>query len=360
VTFGYPSLITQQVQPASQFTPVFTLAQGPPPIVFPSIPESGLLQLPDGISQSYRPRDLSFSYVDAWNFSVEQLFGESTTATATYVGNVGRNLRQGLPLNQAIPGPGPLNPRRPLFNKFGLTQGITDQSNKGSNSYNALQLKLARRFSAGFSLLASYTWSKTFDNSQGLLVSNQLNRAVAEYDRSHVFSIGHTWQLPFGRNAGGIAKQILGGWEFAGITQLQSGLPFSPALANNSSINADISLRPDIVTGADPYDVPGGQSRDLWFNPAAYSIPGPYLFGTAARNSLRGPNYFNADWSLLKKFFIGETRSLALRWEVYNVFNRTNLNTPNGNVDAGAGNAGRITGLFTPMRQMQLGARFEF
>jgi hypothetical protein len=365
-TFGYPSLITQQVQPATTFTPVFTMAQGPPPIVFPEIPQNGLLPLPNGISQSYRPFDLSFSYVDSWNFSIERLIAGSTTATATYVGNVGRNLRQGLPLNQAIPGPGPLNPRRPLFNKFGLTQGITNQNNKGSNSYNALQLKLDRRFSAGFSLVASYTWSKIIDNSQGIMISNRLNRAVADYDRTHVVSIGHTWQLPFGpgramlSDAAGLLKQIAGGWEFTGITQFQTGFPFSPTLANNSSINADLTLRPDIIEGADPYDVPGGQSRNLWFNPAAYRIPGPFLFGTAARNSLRGPGYINADWSLHKNFFIGETRSLALRWEVYNVFNRTNLANPNINVDAGASAAGRITGLYSPMRQMQLGARFEF
>jgi hypothetical protein len=119
-------------------------------------------------------------------------------------------------------------------------------------------------------------------------------------------------------------------------------------------------LRPDIVSDADPYDVPGGQSRNLWFNPSAFRIPAPFQFGTAARNSLRGPSYFNADWSLHKNFAIGESRSLALRWEVYNVFNRTNLALPNGAVDAGAGNAGRITALFAPMRQMQLGARFVF
>jgi hypothetical protein len=366
-TFGYPSLITQQVQPTTVYTPVFGLGDGPPPIAFPEIPANGLLPLPNGISQSYRPSDLSFSYVDAWNFSIERLIAENTTATATYVGNVGRNLRQGIPLNQAIPGPGPLNPRRPLFNKFGLTQGITDQSNKGSNSYNALQLKVDRRFSAGFSLLASYTWSKTINNSQGILISNELNRGLADYDRKHVVSVGHTWQLPFGpgrpflNDAGGLLKQIVGGWDFTGVTQYQSGLPFSPTLANNSSINADIGgLRPDILAGVDPYDVPGGQDRNLWFNPAAYTIPAPFRFGIAGRNSLRGPNLFTADWALHKNFFVGETRSLTLRWEVYNVFNRTNLGLPNGNVDAGAGNAGRITSLFIPMRQMQLGARFEF
>ena len=67
--------------------------------------------------------------------------------------NGGRQLRIGWPLNQAIPGPGPLNPRPPLFNKFGLTQSINDASNEGSNSYQALQTKLTKRFSRGLSVL---------------------------------------------------------------------------------------------------------------------------------------------------------------------------------------------------------------
>ena len=74
-----------------------------------------------------------------------------------------------------------------------------------------------------------------------------------------------------GRTAG---EYLLGGWQFSGITQYQSGLPFSPALNNNASINADVGTPPDVVPGADPYDVPGGQNRDHWFNPAAYTIPG--------------------------------------------------------------------------------------
>jgi hypothetical protein len=358
-TFGYPSLITQQVQQSSPFSPVFTLGEGPPPILFPEIPSSGMMPLPNGISQSYRPNDLSFSYVDSWNFSIERLLIENLTGTVTYVGNIGHNLRQGIPLNQAIPGPGPLNPRRPLFNAFGLTQGITDSSTKGTNNYNALQAKIDKRFSAGFSLLASYTWSKTINNSQGLLLNGRLNRGLADWDRAHVVSIGHTWLLPFGRGQG-LVRQVLGGWEFTGITQFQSGLPFSASMANNASLNADASLRPDIVPGADPYDVPGGQNRDLWFNIAAYQTPAPYMFGNAGRNSLRGPGFVSADWGLHKRFIITEEKDLTLRWEVFNVFNRTNLANPNGNVDAGAGNAGRITGLFNPMRQMQLGLRFVF
>src|SRR5204862_6053562 len=143
----------------------------------------------------------------------------------------------------------------PLFNKFGLTQGINDASDKGTNRYEGLQSKLSKRFSKGFSLLASYTYSKSIDNDTGVMLEGTRNRGVADFDRTHVFSIGHQWALPFGPGQAflsditGIGKQIIAGWQFNGITQFQSGLPFSPGLNNNASLNADAGLRPDHIAG---------------------------------------------------------------------------------------------------------------
>ena len=164
----------------------------------------------------------------------------------------------------------------------------------------------------------------------------------------------------YAQNVHGVAKALIAGWQFSGGTIFQTGLPFSPTLNNNASINADIGLIPDIVPGVDPYNVPGGQSRNLWFNPAAYTIPAPYQYGNSAHNSLRGPNFFSADWAFSKRFFFTETKSLQFRWEMFNIFNNTNLSTPNGAVDAGAGSAGVITGLASLPRQMQVGLKFEF
>jgi hypothetical protein len=363
---NYPTLITQSLTQTTPFTPVFGFAEGPPPVVFPDIPANGILTLPDKVGVNYRPPDIYFPYVDSWNFSIERLLLKDMTGTVSYVGNVGRHVRQIIPLNQAIPGPGPLNPRRPLYNRFGLTQPIGDQSLGGSNNYNALQTKLNKQFSRNFQFVASYTWSKSIDNSHGLLLNDIINRGVADFDRAHVFTLGHTVILPFGQGqpflsgVSGAARHLVEGWEFSGLTLLQSGLPFSPSLNNNASLNADAGLRPDRITTADPEDVPGGQNRDAWFNPAAYSVPAPFQFGTAGRNSLRGPGLAAFDWALNKRFNIAENRTLQLRWEVYNMLNRTNLANPNGAIDAGANSTARITNISSPMRQMQLGLRFDF
>ncbi len=205
IAFSYPTQIVQSITQPSLFTGAFSLAQGPPAVVFPQVPANGILQLPNGIGLNYLPADIKYSYVDSWNFSAERLLAGDMTATASYVANVGRHQKigvlgpRGIPLNQAIPGPGPLNPRRPLFNKFGLTQAITDLSLRGSNSYESLQTKLTKRFSKDYSLLFSYTWSKTLDTIGGLTLNNRLNRGLADYDRGHVFTAGHIWELPFGK-----------------------------------------------------------------------------------------------------------------------------------------------------------------
>jgi hypothetical protein len=375
IAYNYPTVITQSPPQPNLFAPLLQLDTGPPAPETPVIPEDGLLPLPRGVGgaaggqASYIPANLKYPNVDSWNFTLERLLGGDWTGTVSYVGNVGRHEQFGIPLNQAVPGPGPFDPRRPLYQKFGISQGITDSSNAGSNSYNGLQSKLTKRFSHGLSLLASYTWSKTLDyefNRVGPALGNKLTHARAYWDRAHVVSIGHTWELPFGKrhaflsNMPTVGQWLLGGWQFSGITQYQSGLPVSPTLNNNASINADVNTPPDVVPAADPYAVPGGRNRDHWFNPAAYTIPAPYKYGNASRNSLRGPRLVTADWSLFKKFYIAESKRLELRWETFNTFNHTNLRNPNGAIDAGPGSAAVITGISTPMRQMQFALRFEF
>ncbi|HWB82512.1 MAG TPA: TonB-dependent receptor [Bryobacteraceae bacterium] len=361
----YPSVVTQDMKGASSFTAVFPITTGPPAIVFPAIPQNGLLPLPDGIGNSYIPSDQKIPYVDQWNFTIERQLAPNLNLSVGYVGNIGRHLNSGFQLNSAIPGPGDFNPRRPLFNQFGITQGIFDKCDCSSSNYNAVQVRAEKRIGGSYSLLASYTYSRTMDFGEFGTPTNQYDArqdyGPADFDRTQVLTVAHTWILPFGKghkylsNAQGIGRALADGWQFNGITTLESGLPFSPALSNNSSLNSDMSMRPDIT--GDPMSGIS-QSRLLWFNPAAYSVPGPYLFGNAARNSLRGPNLFTADLSLAKSFPVTERVSLQFRWEVFNAFNRTNLALPSTAVDAGQ--AGRITDITSPMRNMQFGARLAW
>ena len=355
----YPSIVNQDLRGTSSFFPVFPLTTAPPAAVFPDIPSNGLLPLPDGIGTAYIPANQKIPYVDQWNFTIERALASGLNFSAGYVGNMGRHLNSGFNLNAAIPGPGDFNPRRPLFAAFGLTQGMFDKCDCSSSNYNALQMRLEKRFSRNYTLLASYTYSKTLDFGEFGTPTNQYNTRMdygpADFNRPHVFTLAHTLNLPFGHHKG-VAGGIVNGWQFSGITTIESGLGFSPMLSNNGSLNSDMSLRPDQM--ADP-TAGITQSRDLWYNPAAFSVPALYTFGGAARNSIRGPNLATADWGLNKSFSLAEKAHLQFRWEVFNAFNRTNLGLPNNSVDTGS--AGLISSLASGptlgMRRMQFGLR---
>ncbi len=365
----YPSIVNQDLRGPSSFFPVFSLTAAPPAAVFPAIPQDGRLQLPDGISTPYIPANQKIPYVDQWNFTIERQLPSDLNLSVGYVGNVARHLNSGFNLNAAVPGPGGFNARRPLYAMFGLTQGVFDKCDCGSSNYNALQFRAQKRFSHNYSLLAAYTYSKTLDYGEFGTPTNQYNARLdygpADFNRPHVFTLAHTLALPLGKghrilgNRGGATNALAGGWEFNGITTIESGLGFSPTLSNNASLNSDMSLRPD-QTGSPVAGI--SQSRDMWFNPASYAAPAPYTFGGAARNSIRGPDLFSADWALNKNFDLTEHYHLQFRWETFNTFNRTNLGLPNHDVDTGS--AGLISSLASGptlgMRRMQFGLRLRW
>ncbi len=361
----YPSIVNQDLPSATPFVPVFPLTQAPPPAVFPTIPSNGLLPLPDGISTAYIPANQKIPYVDQWNFTIERQLPSNVSFSVGYVGNIGRHLNSGENLNAAVPGPGPFDPRRPLFNLFGITQGIFDKCDCGSSNYNSLQVRAEKRFGGVYSLLASYTYSKALDFGEFGTPTDQYNVHLdygpADFNRRHVFTLAHTLALPFGKgrryfsSMGRVSEALVGGWNFNGITTYASGLPFSPMLSNTASLNADMSLRPDI-TGNPLAGI--SQSRNQWYNPAAFAVPKPFTFGDASRNSLIGPNLFTADLALDKSFKLTERFNLQFRWEVFNALNRTNLALPNNSVDTGS--AGLISDIASPMRNMQFGLHLDW
>ena len=126
------------------------------------------------------------------------------TATVSYVGNVGRHEQFGIPLNQAIPGPGSFNPRRPLYQKFGISQGVNDASNAASNSYNALQSKMTKRFSHGLSFLGAFTWGRSFDigTTRGSQAQDFYNingsYGPSDFDVPRHLVLSYIYDLPFG------------------------------------------------------------------------------------------------------------------------------------------------------------------
>jgi hypothetical protein len=318
-----------------------------------------------GIEPAYRD-----AYYHHFSFGGQQELAPHLLVDVSYVGSRGRNLQAVLDPNQGPPG-GP-----PLRNAaFGPALQVTS---RGSSSYDSLQIRVERRFADGLSLLSAYTWSRSRDNGSYWLSFSSAVPSIAqdsrdldaehgpsEFDSPHRWALSYIWELPFGGNKsrlnrGGWAGAILGNWQLAGITTLQSGRPFSVyygASANfsgtsNGSNGGSGFDRPDQV--GDPTFSDPGPSR--WFDHGAF-IPPDNTFGDVGRNTLRGAKLRNFDIGLYKNVSLREDEMLQFRVEVFNAFNTPHFFLPVN--DLTSANAGRVLGA-NDSRQIQLGLKFRF
>lgn len=369
--YNPPIVNPQSVSQNNSYIAPFSLLNGPPPPPEPAVGTSGTYPLPDGIGINYflsPPDSYRIPQVYFWNFAVQHRFTQSLALEVAYVGNVGRHLYETLNANQAVPGPGNVDPRRPFYQLYGLEQGLYQYCNCDNSSYNGLQTKLQKQFSHGLDFLLTYTYSKALTHTEGGSVpSNSYDVAndygPASWDRTNVMTLEYNWDIPVGRNRywklgnNAIANAILGGWRLSGVNTVASGLPFTPTVSNAPLLNDPdfASLRADVVGD---WHV-SNQNASQWFNPAAFSEPQqPYRQGTAGRNTLRGPHLWSSDFSFSKNVLSGERRSLEFRADAFNLFNHANLANPASTIDVSG--AGQITAIQVPMRQMQFGVHFQF
>jgi hypothetical protein len=367
--YNPPIVNPQSLNQPNAYTPVFNLLDGPPAPLNPPVSASGRYPLPDGIGINYFTWPLTayrIPQVYFWNFTIQHRFTSNLALEVGYVGNVGRHLTEEINMNQAVPGPGDLGPRQPFYRLYGLSQGIVQYCNCDNSSYNALQAKLQKQFSRGLDFLLTYTWSKAMTNTEGggnfgNVYDIRADHGPASWDREHVVTLEHNWDLPFGRNRhwklgnNSIADAVLGGWRLSGVHTFETGLPFTPTVSNAPLLNTNFGARADLIGDPSVSNPDAG----LWFNPLAYSEPRqPFRNGTAGRNSLRGPHLYNSDFSLAKNLLMSERFKLELRADAFNVFNHVNLGNPNSTIDQFG--AGQITYIQVAMRQMQFGVHFSF
>lgn len=345
VTQNLPVLSAQEINAAQNFERVFTLAQGPPPPVFPVVGDDGRFLLPNGVFARLLPDEQRPPTVDAWNVTVQYQLSDTISLEAAYVGNKGTHVFAGdgpaFNVNEAtLVGFGTLttDQRKPFFSSFGWTQGIDFFCNCADNRYDALQTKFTKRFSNDYSLFAHYTWARTeqaADASQ-FIHDRELNRGPQTSDREHSFTLTNVWELPFGRGkrfAGDIPRGLdiaIGGWQFNSTTTISSGLPFNVDYVDAGQDRDVGPNRPDLI--GDP-DTGGDQNN--YFNAApfgasgaAFARPAAGTFGNLPINFLRGPGYWRTDASLFKRFRFTESQDLEFRIEVGNVFNHVNLDIP--------------------------------
>lgn len=304
-------------------------------------------------------------YVLQWNLNLQQQLPGSFVLDVSYVGSGARRLYAPLNINLPEPGAGAINPRRPIQGYsavFALAPVV-------NSSYNALLAQVERRFTAGFSLLAGYTYGHSIDyaganaeQDTGPQNPRDLtpNRGNSNFDLRHRIVVSSAYELPFGHGKSFFSNSravsaILGGWQLSGITSYQTGLPFTPVLSFDPS-NTGTTGRPDrLAGGALPSD---GRSISRWFDTSAFAAPTGFVFGNSGRNILRGPSQFNTDLGLSRSVRITERAALQIRAEAFNVFNTPQLGLPAATI--GTANAGVISTVVTPERQLQFALRLAF
>jgi hypothetical protein len=252
------------------------------------------------------------------------------------------------------------DPFRP-YNGIG---SILRKEETASSNYNALEVAV-RHSIGGLQLNLAYTYSHSIDNSSdasdvGEFNSYNLNsfRASSNFDQRHVFNIGYVYDLPIFKGSG-MTHKLLGGWQWSGITTIQSGTPFSIYNAGGSNSiggsvpgdNAGVgsgvassgSSWPDLVADPKkgvPPTLAGNGLGPFYFNPSAFVAPQGLTFGDAGRNILNNPFRTNFDMALLKHFAITETKYFEFRAEAFNVFNHTEYSWLGGDAGSAANNAG--------------------
>jgi hypothetical protein len=362
---SWPTAITQTVTQVNPYTPVFEMSDGPPTNPTPpAAPSTGLIAIPNGVSVGGNGTNTYWhTYVDSWNLTVQRQLSNSMAFEVAYVGNVTRHQWAPININAPVPGPGDYTGREPFYSEFGWTQGMTLGHAALRGNFHGLQARFDKRFSGGLEASTNFTWSKAIDEGEmGVDDPYDLHggRGISSYNRELLSTSTLIWQLPFGTgkhfasDAKGFENAVIGGWQLTGILSLQSGIPYNPYMGDTSTLNSTFSLRPDRI-GSGKISNP---SRNGWFNPADFVTPPLYTEGDTSRNCLTGPDWAGTDLSLAKTFQLTERFKLQLRMDAINAFNRTNLTTPDATI--GDINAGKIFGLITPMRRLQIGAHLRW
>jgi hypothetical protein len=296
--------------------------------------------------------------------------GESNVLTVAYVGAKGTHVFVTENINQAIPGPGPVVPRRPYPN---LGDG-TAVGPWGNSVYNSLQTSFERRFSKGLSVLAAWTWGHSIDDTSGTgseTVQTPYNlhlyRGNSTFDVRQNVVLSWTYELPVGRgktllrNGPRALDWLLGGWQLNSIDTFQTGTPFTVAMLTNTlNVGGGVQYPNRIASGEVPHP-----TIDQWFDPAAFVAPGNYTYGNSGRNILYGPGTAEVDASVFKNITLpGEGRRIQFRAEAFNVFNTPQFNNPNAQI--GFAGSGKVTSAGSPplfqrtSREIQLAIKVHF
>jgi outer membrane receptor protein involved in Fe transport len=288
-----------------------------------------------------------------WNLTIQRQFGNATAFEIGYLGSAGNHLTRPVDINAPTPqeilaasngiaGCDPaLNASNNPNNCINLARPyrgyttITDRQTTATFRYHALISSLRVQRVHGVTAQLSYTWSKNLTDSTNdrdavdlpqVRTNFAIERAVARFDRTHVFKASYVYELPYPKDgfmARPLVRHVLGGWEVAGITTAMTGLPLNRVVQQTGP--GPRGTRPNQVS--DPFEnVPTGVSRTPYYiNPLAFIPTAIGELGQSGRAPFRFEPVYETDLNLAKNWRWAERYGVQLRAELFNVFNKTTV-----------------------------------
>ncbi|MGH9741672.1 MAG: TonB-dependent receptor domain-containing protein [Candidatus Acidiferrum sp.] len=353
-------------------------------------------------------------YAQDWNLTIERQLTTSMGLSVAYVGSKGTHLQITENVNQplvtngfygtarpflTLPLSSPILPTQCAAPNPACTFGNISQVNSpGNSNYNAAWATLNKHFSHGFEFLASYTYSKSFDYSSvssgdAVPLQNAYNPrgdyGPSEFDVRNRFVLSGFYELPFKAN------RLVSGWQLGVVTQAQSGSPITPLLSINTGTGTTLTVRPNQLNRPQPTGNPhefysnkllcenyngtptGNAVPNCATTPnAAFAVPcmfdsvtfalvpGSCTPGDTQRDALRGPDFVNTDFSIVKNTKLTDRFNLQFRTELFDIFNHPNFGNPNSVVTSSS--FGQIintrfpAGDFGSAREIQFALKLSF
>jgi hypothetical protein len=277
-------------------------------------------------------------------------------------------------------------------NNNAFEDAFFDESS-GHSWYDGLQTQVTLRNFHGLQLQGSYTYAHALDDSSDPLVATVGNgnfpvdsfdlrreKGNSGFDTRHRGVVNFVYMFNAGRGKAhfseGVVGRVLEGWQLSGIATFQTGLPYD-IFGNVDTLHTNIDDRATVTNFSALKTIPAmGKSvpSSAVFtgeNPGAFNpddgstAPIPFdIPSNVGRNHWYGPGINNWDFNLAKTTAITEKVRFQLRFEFYNMFNRTQFAKPDNvigdsNFGYSTAQVGQNDGT-TGARQVQIGAKFQF
>lgn len=360
--------------PASTANPY--AGYGPPP--FPYTVPSSLATYQFASTIAIRAMDpgAKAGYTQSWNATLERQVTHDTAVTVSWVGNHAIGVMSRYQNNPGLYwGPattGGVNTRR-LYPGFG---NLTIQGSFGFSNYEAMQVQVNKRTSHGLTLMVNYAYGKTmgiessgaFGTALGSATRDPYNLKLdygpADYDLTNTLKVALIYDIPALHAGPAAFRSIVNGWQINSMMIVRSGFPFTCKSGVDHSMTGINNDNCDQISAASARPA-GANFMNEWFNTAAFTQNAVGTFGSAGRNDLRRPGFYNVDLSLFRHIRLTEKWQAEFRAEAFNVLNHANFdlfyitNSYSDNENITSATFGQITHAQDP-RVMQLALKLRF